>query len=201
MRMSASGPAPLVVVVVMALVTAGCAAFEDPPEPTRLTAPPEGAPTPVTTTQAFTEADRLFARLMVQHHAQAVDLADLVPDRTGNPEVRTLAQEVAAARQPEVERLTAWLEEWGARTDVELADHPGMRGMPSEAQLRALREADGPEFDRLWLESMIRHHEGAVVMAETVLSASAHRPTLELAEDIRSARQVQITRMRAMLGP
>lgn len=187
----------------VALAMTGCSAFQDPPEPTRLTAPPAGGPTQ-STTASFTIVDSMFSQMMIPHHAQAVEMADLVPDRTDNPEVLTLAAEIKGAQQPEIDQMTGWLEEWGVDTGIDLADHAdhaGMEGMLTDAQLQELSEADGPEFDRLWLEGMIAHHEGAVVMAETALSAGVHRPTLQLAEAIIRAQEAEIIRMRAMLGP
>lgn len=189
----------------VALASTGCSAFEDPPEPTRITAPPEGAPT-LPTTQSFTVVDSTFSQLMIAHHAQAAEMADLVPERTDTPEVLALAREIKDAQQPEVDRMTAWLTEWGLEAvvdpaeSIESIERVDVEGMLTETELQELRDASGPEFDRLWLKAMIAHHEGAVTMAEAVLSAGVHRPTLTLAEGILRAREAEITRMRAMLG-
>lgn len=193
----------------LALVLTGCSGLEsvlgEAPEPTRITAPPEDGPTlPATTTPSFTVVDSMFSQMMIPHHAQAVEMADLVPGRTDSPELLALAEEIRAAQRPEIDQMTAWLEEWGLETEIDLAEHAGhagMEGMLSDEQLQAMVAAEGPEFDRLWLEGMIAHHEGAVSMAETALAAGVHRPTLELAEEILRAQEAEITRMRAMLGP
>ncbi len=192
-----------VLVAGVAVALTGCSAFEDPPEPTRITAPPERAPTVPTTTPSFTIVDSMFSQMMLPHHAQAVQMADLVPERTDTPEVLALAREIKDAQQPEVDRMTAWLTEWGLEVDddpAESTERADVEGMLTEAELQELRDASGAEFDRLWLEGMLAHHEGAVTMAEAVLSAGVHRPTLTLAEEILRARQTEITRMRAMLG-
>ena len=117
-----------------ALLLAGCGAFQDPPEPTRLTAPPETATAdeaPAATPE-FDTVDSTFAQLMIAHHEQALTLVDLVPDRSTVPEVRALATEVAATQSREVEQLARWLQEWDLPTEMDPAeyeDHPGMAGM------------------------------------------------------------------------
>lgn len=184
----------------------GCGAFQEPPEPTRLTAPPETfteQPATSEPTPEFTIVDSMFAQMMIPHHEQALEMAALVPERSAAPEVTALAAEIDAAQGPEIEQMRRWLEEWGLETDIDLAeheDHLGMEGMLSDAEMAALEAASGAEFDRLWLEGMIRHHEGAVTMAETQLASGIHEPSRELAEEIIRTQQAEITRMRAMLG-
>ncbi|MCA1781494.1 MAG: DUF305 domain-containing protein [Intrasporangiaceae bacterium] len=161
------------------LALTGCSAFEDPPPPTRITAPPESLATAApTTTPEFTTADGKFSQLMIPHHVQAVELAELVPERTDSPEVLALAEEIKDAQQPETDRMTAWLQEWGLETETDV------EGMLTDDEIQELRDLEGPEFDRRWLESMILHHEGAVLQAQTVLAAGVHRPTRALAEEI-----------------
>ena len=189
-----------------ALALSGCAAFQEPPEPIRLTAPPETFTEPPATTEPapeFTIVDSMFSQMMIPHHEQALEMAALVPERTDAPEVLALAEEIEAAQAPEIEQMRGWLEEWGLEADIELEeheDHLGMEGMLTDEEMAALADSSGPEFDRLWLEGMIRHHEGAVVMAETELASGIHEPSRQLAEEIIRTQEAEITRMRAMLG-
>ena len=185
----------------------GCGAFQDPPEPTRITAPPDTAETDDVETAAptpdFTIVDSMFSQMMIPHHEQALEMAALVPERSQSPELRELAEEIAAAQGPEIEQMRAWLEGWGLSAEIDLEehrDHLGMEGMLTEEELTALEAAEGAEFDRLWLEGMIRHHEGAVVMAETQEAAGAHGPSIDMAREIIRTQQAEITRMQAMLG-
>lgn len=179
----------------LVVATSGCSVRAEAPEPTRLTAAPEGAPTLPAETPAFTRADLEFSRLMVRHEGEALELAGLVPGRTDTPEVVELAEGVVSSHRSEAERVRGWLEEWGEP----VASEPGDGGLGGDG-ITALREATGTEFDRLWLEAMIAHHERAVALAETAIAGATHRPTLELAEEVVRTRGTEITRMRAMLG-
>jgi uncharacterized protein (DUF305 family) len=194
-----------------AVLLAGCSGTGEAPEPTRLTAPP--APVPAeTTTRAFADADAEFVRLMVRHHQQALGLAALVPERTGTPEVVVLAQEITADRAPRLRELQERLGEWdlpapvpattgsGPAGDDALLPPDDVDGGLSATQVQAIREAEGAQFDRLWLEGMVAHHEGGIALAEAVLSAGAHRPTLTFAERLVVASRAELSRMEAMLG-
>lgn len=170
------------------LVLAGCAGVGEAPDPTRLTAAPADAPT-LTTTRAFADADAEFVESMVAQHRRAIALAALVPDRTDTPEVVVLAQDVTEARTAELGELVGRLQEWGLETE---ATPDGPAG--------ELSAAEGAEFDRLWLEAMIEHHEEAISLAEDVLTTGSHRPTLTFAEALVAADRAQVSRMEAMLG-
>lgn len=195
--MPARRAALLVAGVTLAVVPAGCGAFEEPPPPTRITAAPEDAPTPPASTEGATVADLAFAQRMVPLHEQALELADLVPGRTDSPELLALAEEIPATRRPEIDRMTGWLEEWGAEVGSAPADVPGLL---AGADVEALREASGAEFDRRWLDAMLAHHEGVVSVAETAIGAATDRPTVELAEDVVRVHRSEAARMQAMLG-
>ena len=183
--------------VSVVLLLGGCAAGdESPPSP-----PPETVESS-TVTPDFTIVDSMFSQMMIPHHKQALEMSALVPERTDNPEVLALAAAIEAAQTPEIEQMTAWLVGWGLPTEIDMElhrEHVGMEGMLTEEQLAALAAASGPEFDRLWLEGMIAHHEGAVVMAETVVAAGAHPPTVALAVEIIEAQETEIELMQALL--
>ncbi len=122
---------------------------------------------------------------MIEHHLQALEIAALAPDRAGSDAVRSFAERVTAAQGPEVHALASWLQArdlavpegaqdaggTGPRApDGAGHDHgAGAAGMLSDEQLAALEAASGPKFDRLFLEGMIQHHEGALAMVDVVL--------------------------------
>ncbi|WP_377644349.1 DUF305 domain-containing protein [Oryzobacter terrae] len=163
-----------------------------------------GAATPSSSTAAdHNQADLMFSMMMVPHHLQAIEMSDLVPDRTGSAGLRDLAERIRGAQQPEVDRMTGWLEEWGTAPMTGSMDgHAmgGMGGMMSAEDLRDLAALRGAAFDLTWLEMMVEHHEGAVVMARDVLRQGRHAGTRELAEQIIVAQQAEIAEMRAMLA-
>lgn len=211
-------PFPLATAAVTAVLLAGCTGVGDAPEPTRLTAAPSTAPTP-TTTPTFSAADAQFVELMVPHHRQGLALASLVPERTDTPEVVILAQDITALRTPELQQLLEQLQEWRLPAELPAADtsSPTTDGAdPSSApdvaaagdveggltteQVQALLDAEGPEFDLLWLEGMVEHHEGGIALAESVLAAGIHRPTLTFAEVLIATNRAQLSRMQAMRG-
>ncbi len=149
------------------------------------------------------QADVMFSMMMVPHHAQAVEMADLVPERTENAELRALATQIKDAQQPEIDRMTGWLTGWGMTPMTHMSEHMGhmgMDGMISEEEMTELEGLTGAKFDTMWLEMMIRHHEGAIEMAQQVLDTGSHQPTKELAEAIISGQQAEIDRMRTMLA-
>ncbi|MGL5817522.1 MAG: DUF305 domain-containing protein [Phycicoccus sp.] len=142
-------------------------------------------------------ADVMFAQMMVPHHEQAVEMADLVPDRSDSPEVEELAAEIRAAQQPEIDTMSGWLEQWGA--DMSMSGGHSMGGMMSDADLAELGSLRGAAFDRRWLAMMIEHHEGAVDMAKDQIRGGASAPAKELARVVVSTQQAEIDRMRSLL--
>lgn len=151
------------------------------------------------------EADVRFARHMVPHHEQAMEMAALVPERTDNEAVRKLASRIEQAQGPEIDQLEAWLEKWGA-PGTETAEHgehggnSGMAGMMSGGDMSELSAATGAEFDSAWLELMIKHHEGAVEMARTEIADGADPEAVAMAQRIVDAQLVEISEMRELLN-
>jgi uncharacterized protein (DUF305 family) len=129
------------------------------------TASQAGAPS---ATPLYTDEDVMFLAHMVVHHQQAIDMAALVPARSGRTELLKFARYVADAQHSEIEQMKALLEAAADRGPVphhEMSGDPPMRGMLSKAQMAALQAASGVEFERLWLQGMIDHHQGAIDMA------------------------------------
>ncbi|MBM7276510.1 DUF305 domain-containing protein [Gordonia rubripertincta] len=173
------------------------------------------------------DADVEFTTEMIPHHRQAVMMADLVEGRTQNRQLIALADTIEDAQEDEIDQMAARLRSWGVPvaghmdddggTDHGNPDHGGddmghgdtghgnmghgdMSGMMSPEQMAALRQASGGEFDRLWLDGMIRHHEGAIAMADEVLAKGADPATRALATQVKTTQQAEIDQMRAMLG-
>ncbi|WP_017583360.1 DUF305 domain-containing protein [Nocardiopsis valliformis] len=146
----------------------------------------------------FNDADVHFAQMMIPHHEQAVDMADLADTRAGS-EVQALAEEIRAAQGPEIEQMETLLDAWGAEVEHGM-DHSQMDGMLSEGQMTQLEAAEGEDFDTLFLEFMVLHHEGAVDMARTELADGVNPEARELAEEIIAAQEDEIEQMNEMLG-
>ncbi|MGA5150081.1 DUF305 domain-containing protein [Streptomyces griseoincarnatus] len=149
-------------------------------------------------------ADVTFAKGMIPHHRQAVEMADLAPDRARSAEVKNLAAEIKKAQAPEIEKLSGWLTSWGETVPAEGAMdhsmHGGMDGMMSAEEMTALEDASGLAFDTAFMEMMIKHHEGAVEMAKTEQSDGAHTPARKMAVDIIASQSAEIEQMRKLLG-
>ncbi|NYF30094.1 MULTISPECIES: DUF305 domain-containing protein [unclassified Microbacterium] len=148
------------------------------------------------------EADIMFTSMMIVHHQQAIEMSDIVLATPGvDPAVTALAQRIKTAQGPEIEQLEGWLDEWGVGPDDRDAgamDHGD--GMMSDDDLAALREADGAEASRLFLEQMIAHHEGAVEMAQTQVDEGSDQEAVELAQTIIDAQTEEIQEMKDLLS-
>ncbi|MGW6932202.1 DUF305 domain-containing protein [Lentzea sp. NPDC054927] len=143
-------------------------------------------------------ADVTFAQNMVPHHEQALEMAKLVPSRSTNEKVRGLAERVEKAQDPEITQMNEWLKQWGATTKQNHEGHD-MAGMMSGEDMAKLESSSGPEFDRQWLDMMIKHHEGAVEMAKTELEQGKDANAKKLAQAVVDGQQQEITEMKDLL--
>jgi len=152
----------------------------------------------------YNVADTMFAQMMIPHHEQAIDIADMAldPATEAGPDVIALAAAIAVTQDSEIAEMTALLEGWGQPTAMdEDVDHSGMMsGMLTVEELDALAALRGTDFDQAWLEAMIAHHEDAVAMAEDVLADGEHPEVRDLAGRIALAQVDEIDQMRALLG-
>ncbi|MFU8867026.1 DUF305 domain-containing protein [Natronococcus sp.] len=142
----------------------------------------------------FNDADVAFMQGMIPHHEQAIEMAKLVPDRTDSRRLCDLAPEIIEVQEAEIEQLREWLEEAGADAHGDHA-HDEMEGMLSEEELTELGEAEGREFDCLFAEHMIFHHEGAIEMAEDVLEDGRAQRVTDLAKEIIEVQREEIEMM------
>ncbi|MFD6446852.1 DUF305 domain-containing protein [Promicromonospora sp. NPDC060204] len=147
------------------------------------------------------DADVMFAQMMIPHHEQAIEMADAVLARPdADPRVAELAGQVKAAQAPEIETLTGWLDTWGAEPTGDHGGHAGMDGMMSDEDLQALAAATGPAADRLFLEQMIVHHEGAVEMAQAQVEDGQDAGAVEMAQTIVDTQAAEIETMEELLA-
>lgn len=150
-------------------------------------------------------ADVSYARMMIQHHAQALEMTELVPERAASTQIKKLAERISAAQGPEIGAMRGWLTHHGKKEDPAGSgghgghDHAAMPGMASTAQLKNLRAAEGKAFDQLFLTLMITHHEGAVTMATDVKAQGNNVQIEEMADDVIAQQTSEITRMRTLM--
>ncbi len=174
---------------------------------------PGGSSKPATTLNIpanadFNAADVGFSQNMIPHHSQAVAMADLALATTSNADVKKLATQIKAAQSPEIEKMSGWLKMWNqtvpdpkAKMDAGM-DHSGgmpMTGMMSDADMTRLDNATGTEFDRMFLEMMVRHHEGAIEMAKKELADGKYQPTKDLAQAVITGQEAEIIEIKALL--
>ncbi|GAA2424758.1 DUF305 domain-containing protein [Streptomyces glaucus] len=149
-------------------------------------------------------ADVAFAEGMIPHHRQAVEMAGLAPERAQSPEVKKLAADIRKAQEPEIKKLSGWLTSWGEEVPTEGAMdhsmHGGMEGMMTAEEMTELENASGKAFDTAFLEMMIKHHEGAVEMAETEQADGVHAAARRMAADIIASQSAEIEQMNKLLG-
>ncbi len=166
-------------------------------------------------------ADIAFAQLMIPHHEQAVRMANFTLINTKNPKILALGTKIEQAQPLEITTMTGWLKAWGqpvtaspttSKPMAEMGDDmghdmsdsggdmPGMKGMLTFQQLKDLANIQGAAFDRMFLELMIVHHQGAVEMAKTELSNGASPAAKALAATIIKTQEAEITEMKTLLG-
>ncbi|WBB80864.1 DUF305 domain-containing protein [Micromonospora sp. WMMD882] len=148
---------------------------------------------------AHNSMDVWFARMMIAHHAQALEMAALAPDRAGDPTVRALADRIRANQTPEVGVLRGWLDARRLPLEETGHDHAAMPGMQSAEAVRRLAAARGAEFDRLFVTMMSDHHRGAVTMATDLLRVGAEPTLSDFATSVAVEQNVEIDRMRALV--
>jgi uncharacterized protein (DUF305 family) len=143
--------------------------------------------------------DAMFAQGMIPHHAQAVEMSDIILQQEGvDPRVTALATKIKAAQAPEIEKMAGWLRDWN-----EPSQAPGghsMTGMMTADDLARLDSAQGTEAAKLFLSQMIAHHEGAVEMANAEVRSGKNAAAVALGKDIAASQTAEIQEMRNLLA-
>jgi uncharacterized protein (DUF305 family) len=157
----------------------------------------------------WNHADVAFVQMMVPHHAQALEMSAMAPERAASKQVLALARRIKGSQGPEVLTMSSWLQ----TRDIEVPKagedpstydhgehgHMEMQGMLTHEQLAELKAARGARFDRLFLRDMIGHHQGAVDMAQQVAVDGTDLQVSEIAADVNTGQTAEINRMRALL--
>ena len=151
-----------------------------------------------------TAAELRFMQAMIAHHAQALEMTGLLVTRTSREDMLLLGRRIDLSQADEIELMRDWLKARGVRLSDAQHAHDGalMPGMLTADQMRRLAEAKGAEFDRLFLEFMIAHHEGALVMVDELFAARGsgqQSDVFAFASDVDADQRIEIDRMSAML--
>jgi uncharacterized protein (DUF305 family) len=142
---------------------------------------------------ALSKSEINFLTMMIPHHEQALEMTDLVYERSEDPEIRSLADQISQAQGPEIAQMKSWLQSAGIK-EIKSSDH--MHGMLTEKEMQELKNSSGLAFDKLFLQGMIRHHQGAIDM----VSLTAGSKKLEsFGAEIFSAQKLEIDEMRKIL--
>lgn len=161
----------------------------------------------------YTAADVRFVQRMLAHHAQALAMTALVPGRTSRADIRLLSERIEVSQRSEISLMRDWLRERGETVpgpDAHGAHHGAagdsslMPGMLTSREMARLAAAEGAEFERLFLELMIRHHEGALEMVAALFAtpgAGEEPEIFRLASDVDADQRAEIRRLREMLDP
>lgn len=172
-----------IVLVAPILILTGCASSEGTTQPI--------------VGEEFSATDIMFAQMMIPHHEQALEMGKLALELAESSEVRELATQISLEQEPEITQMMGWLMAAGAPKDMGHGSH-SMAGMLTDEQLAELGVASGADFDRLFLEGMILHHEGAISMARMV-QKSTNAEVRALSESIIASQQSQIDLMKSLL--
>ncbi|GLW62866.1 lipoprotein [Actinomadura rubrobrunea] len=159
-----------------------------------------------------TAAEIRFVEMMIPHHRQAIEMAALAPERASDRQIKAMAERIDAAQNAEISAMQSWLKRHGRGTGTGHAGHgahgaaaspsasahAGMPGMATPQQMEQLRQARGKDFDRLFVDLMVAHHQGALTMVQDVLDRGTDVTVQQLARDIQSTQQAEINRLRAL---
>lgn len=151
---------------------------------------PSSEPEPRDT--GFNRADVMFMNMMIIHHDQAIEMAELAPNRTDNKNILELSRNISEAQKAENEQMAEWLRELGYQRPIR--DHR-MAGMASQEEMQRLENSSGREFDRLFSELMIRHHRGGIQMAQSFSQRGRNPELIEMEKGMVKAQTEEIEKM------
>jgi uncharacterized protein (DUF305 family) len=147
------------------------------------------------------EADVTFAQMMIPHHEQAVEMAQLADGRASDAEIKDLAAKIEKAQDPEIKTMTGWLKSWGKPTAT--GDMPGMGmggdGMMSDKDMKELKAMQGKEFDKMFAQMMIDHHNGAITMAKTEQKSGQNPDAKKMADAIVTGQSAEVKQLKSIL--
>jgi len=205
--------------ITLTLALAACGSNEGAATDTGAASPSATAPgeTPAASSPGVGEvgvehndADISFAQTMIVHHREAIAMADLAADRAVSEDVKLLAEQIYVAQGPEIETMTGFLQAWDAAVPEGMStegmggtgamDMGAMPGAMTPEMMGQLTAAQGAEFDRMFLEMMTAHHNGAIEMARTEQAEGQNPQALDLAATIGSDQTAEVEQMRQILA-
>lgn len=150
--------------------------------------------------------DMSFAANMIPHHGQAIEMAKVAVTQAKSDQVKALAARIQEAQQPEIDKMNGWLRGWGEKEvdpSMSTSGHMGhdmsMQGMMSDDDMMKLHSESGSAFDRMFLQMMIQHHNGAIEMAKTEMSTGKYADAKSMASSIATSQQSEVTEMENLL--
>ncbi|GLY29400.1 DUF305 domain-containing protein [Kineosporia sp. NBRC 101731] len=191
--------------VIAGLLLSGCGSDDEPAS--------NGSATSSATSSAsaeqgvsFNDADVDFASAMIPHHAQAIEMADLALTKATSAQVKNLAEKVKAAQAPEIQTLSDLLSSWNqpvpsteGSSSMEGMDHGESDStMMTSEQMDDLKDAGAAEYDRMWVDLMIQHHEGAIAMGKTEVADGTHEQATQLARTVIEAQTTELAQLKSL---
>ena len=158
---------------------------------------------PAPTAPTFTDGDVKFMQGMIGHHAQAVEMVELLKTRTKSEQMQLLGKRIEISQNDEIKMMQRWLQDRGQTVPMAMAHDVMMPGMLTPAEMKTLADAKGPAFDKLFLVGMIKHHGGALVMVKDLMAqprAAEDAALFQFASDVEADQTMEIHRMQGMLA-
>ncbi|WP_234543964.1 DUF305 domain-containing protein [Streptomyces shenzhenensis] len=156
--------------------------------------------TATSTTGVYNEADVKFAQMMIPHHEQALEMAKLANGRASDSAIKNIAAKIEKAQDPEITTLKGWLQSW-AKPEA-MGDMPGMsmgEGMMSGKDMKGLKSMTGAEFDKMFAQMMIQHHDGAISMAKDEQKKGHNADAKKMAGDIATGQSTEVKQLQSIL--
>lgn len=149
----------------------------------------------------FNDADVSFAQMMIPHHEQALEMAELADGRASDAQVKDLAAKIEKAQDPEIKTMTGWLKSWNKPAAMESMpgmDHGSGDGMMADADMEHLKSMKGAEFDKMFAEMMIEHHNGAISMAKDEQKNGKNADAVKMAGDIVEGQSAEVKQLQSI---
>lgn len=148
----------------------------------------------------FNDADVTFAQMMTPHHEQALAMAKLADGRASDAAIKDIAAKIEKAQGPEITTMKGWLRSWGkpeAMSDMPGIDMSG--GMMSDKDMKELRAMKGAEFDKMFAQMMIEHHNGAIAMAKNEQKRGKNADVVKMAQDVVTGQSAEVKQLQSIL--
>ncbi|MFH9547894.1 DUF305 domain-containing protein [Streptomyces sp. NPDC017435] len=151
----------------------------------------------------FNDADVTFAQMMIPHHEQALEMAELADGRASDSQIKDLAGKIEQAQDPEIKTMKGWLTSWKQPTSTMESmpgmDHGSMNGMMSDEGMAELKGMKGAEFDKMFAQMMIDHHNGAIAMAKDEQKNGQNADAKKMAGDVVTGQSAEVKQLQGIL--